>query len=781
MQQQEILSIAERLIAAYHSQDFEYLLAQMTEGEPPSVKILVKMELNRVMAPCTKPVDLRGRVKGECREYKLDGLRHWLDDVAFNAYHKNVRKFGGYTEGVWEALSNTHNNFRVMQKRGKPIGTEVQTKSSALEVEPINLGYDLKRKENRLRLSSQIELNLAKGQLVHGVTVDLSPSGAKFKVPSAFDYKLGEIVEVRFVELAQSSEVEAIHSAFSYRIVGIDESYENDAVKFLRTIMLDETQAIEAIIAECLNNDSKKARHDNQDKIIRARSRGYEHTYLKHTCNLPVFFSGDELKLVLMTENNQPIWQYWHDERNQQALTSLFNKQRMKQLTTPGMRGSSNVLYSFTHDHQGKLLFFSMMMPEATREQRQLFWHVGAKKESWRAFRLSVFELDDEEKSELSTHSTELGLEPNTLTHCGILQEISDSSSRNDYLLTDKPRLASSELNPFRHTRNPESNPACLYFDAKSRRKEPRYQFQSPLQLKTADGQRHAGVTLDISKHGASIALTSPCGLKAGDLCHVDFSELKLYDKKLPLDEVPYTVIRISPGGKRMQLAIIEERQTMKTIAFFGSLIDHNQNKLVAKQELLPSNALLEGLHDILLDKMVSSPLFFEKRGPNLRPRVIGVNYPLPPYLGLLAKLGEEKNFSLEPIYKGRTNTLIAQPMRRIEGAEPQYHEIYLSAVKFGTRIQSIESKLVSEFETLKDRIRFVKQAMSIGEFYALRICAAPVFDPMTALVRTDLAELANISLHKAKSLEKEIGTIVGYGELSDITEEVLIRLELTR
>ncbi len=97
MQKPEILSLAERLIPAYHSEDFDYLLGQMTEGDPPSVKILVKMELNRVMAPCTKPIDLRGRVKGECREYELDGLKHWLDDVAFNAYHKNTRKFGGYT------------------------------------------------------------------------------------------------------------------------------------------------------------------------------------------------------------------------------------------------------------------------------------------------------------------------------------------------------------------------------------------------------------------------------------------------------------------------------------------------------------------------------------------------------------------------------------------------------------------------------------------------------------------------------------------------------------
>ncbi|WP_337235194.1 hypothetical protein, partial [Salmonella enterica] len=73
MQQSEILSLAERLIPVYGTNDFDFVLGQLTEEEPPSAKILVKMELNRLMAPCKKSIDLRGRVQGECREYILDG------------------------------------------------------------------------------------------------------------------------------------------------------------------------------------------------------------------------------------------------------------------------------------------------------------------------------------------------------------------------------------------------------------------------------------------------------------------------------------------------------------------------------------------------------------------------------------------------------------------------------------------------------------------------------------------------------------------------------------
>ncbi|WP_165310373.1 PilZ domain-containing protein [Vibrio ziniensis] len=781
MQQSEILSLAERLIPAYKSADFEQLLNKFTGGQPPSVKLLVKMELNRVMTPCTKSIDLRGRVQGECREYDLDGRKHWLDDVAFNSYHKNIKKFGAYTEGVWESLINTRNNFRVMKQQGTLNQSKNATIEGSFEVEPIKLGYDLKRLENRLRLNTQVKIHLPSNeQVVHGLSVDLSASGAKFKVPSAFNYKLGDTIWVQFTELSKSTQVEGLNKPIEYRVLGVDESYDNDAVKYLRTLKLSESEIIEKVIAISLKNNSQKARHDNQDKIIRARTRGYEHIYLKHTCNLPVFFSGNELKLALLTENNHSLWQYWHDERNQQSLSSLFNQSRMEMLTKPGVSGSNNVLYAFKHEHQDKTFFFSMMMPEATSEQRKLFWHIGARKESWKAFRLSVFELSEQEREELAAHSTELANQSNKLTHCGILQEISDFSSSKDYLLVDKPQLPSSALNSFRHPRKVLGAPTGIYFDARSRRKEPRYRLKTPLNVIQNGQVLGDGATVDLSKRGLNVLMNSPVQLKAGDMINIDYLELKLYDKNLPLNNVPYQVIRIGPEGQRLHLMIDETAQTMKMIAFFNSIIENNQDKLKPKEEILPSPQLLEGLHNILLYKIVSAPIFVEKSGPSLKPKVIGVNYPLPSHLVLFAKLGQEGQLSLEPIFKGHTNTLLATPMKRIDGAEAQYNEVYIAAIKFGTRIQSVETKLLSDFATTRERIKFIQKAQLMGEIFVLRLCGAPVFDPFTVLLKRDLDELTQISAHQAKTLEKEIGSISGYGEIIDVTEEVLIRLELT-
>ncbi|MCV5334696.1 hypothetical protein OFD71_41095, partial [Escherichia coli] len=81
---------------------------------------------------------------------------------------------------------------------------------------------------------------------------------------------------------------------------------------------------------------------------------------------------------------------------------------RIASLIKPGVKGTTNVLYSFTHEHENRTYFYSMLRPEATREQRQLFWHLGGKRESWRAFRISIFELSEQEQEDLAAFSPEL-------------------------------------------------------------------------------------------------------------------------------------------------------------------------------------------------------------------------------------------------------------------------------------------------------------------------------------------------------------------------------------
>ncbi|AUI87444.1 pilus assembly protein PilZ [Vibrio azureus] len=777
MQQSDILLLAQKLIPVYGEEDFDYVLEHLTEGKSPSAKILVKMELNRVMAPCKKSIDLRGRVQGECRQYQLDGISHWLDDIAFNAYHKNVRKYGTYTEGVWEALANTPNNFRIMRKSTKTdTGHSLSTKHNPYLAESIHLGYHLQRQEKRLKVQSQVEILCSKGQLIQGVSIDLSCSGAKFKVPKALDYKLGEIIQVTFSELANHSQVIGLDRPINYRILGIDDCYENNAIRYLRAIRLTETNIIGRIIEKALNTASKRSRHANQDKIIRARARGYEHIASKYEFGLPLFFEGSELKFVMLTSNNQSLWQYWHDERNQQMLSTLFNPTRMTSLITSGAQQVSNTLYSFTHEHNNKIYFYSMLQPEATQAQRQLFWNLGAKRKSWKVFRLSMFELSNHERDSLSEFSSVLT--KSNPTHVGFLQEISNYDSGQDYRLAERPPIPSSSLNIFRHPKSKFSSPKSFYFDAEPRRREPRYQFKTPLVV--SQGESHGiGFTVDISERGLSICLDSPIDWNIGKKVSVLFRELQLYDKKLPLSDVKYDIIRLSSDGKQAQLAIEDSSKNAPITAFFSRMLEYNQDKLLQKSEALPSQALLDTLRSIVFSRSLSTPIFINKVNSKIRTSVIGVHYPLAKHVALFSKMGHHPFFALEALFKNHLEKQQPKSLEQTKSIDPQCLDIYLCVTKIGDKITSIESKEPREFTSLGDRIDFIKHARHIGEFYAIRLSIMPISDPFTSLLHHELNELTQLGIHLASKLEKELAHLTGYSEIQDITEEVVLRLAL--
>ena len=98
---------------------------------------------------------------------------------------------------------------------------------------------------------------LPKNKLVHAVIVDLSPSGAKFKVPSAMKYQPSDIIAVKFTEFNNILEIDGLNNSISYRVVAIDDSYENDAIKYLRVVNLDSTEVIKEVIEHITEVEGK--------------------------------------------------------------------------------------------------------------------------------------------------------------------------------------------------------------------------------------------------------------------------------------------------------------------------------------------------------------------------------------------------------------------------------------------------------------------------------------------------------------------------------------------
>ncbi|MGF1764131.1 PilZ domain-containing protein [Aliivibrio kagoshimensis] len=778
MPQEDYQFIIEQLIPAFGSDDFELTLSHMTDGEHPSVRLLVKMELKRLMAPCKRRIDLRGRVQGDCREYVMDGFSHWLDDVAFNTYHKSINKYGSYTVGVWEDLVNTRNNFRVMHAQNKFAPTKAPKEDKSFDVNFIRFGHYLTRKENRLQISTQVEITLPKKQEIHGISSDLSPSGAKIKVPTAFDYGLGQIVEISFPALSKETGLAALNHKLEYRIIGIDDCNQSDSFKWLRIKLESDPEIIHQAIDIKLKGTRRKARHDNQDKILATRTKAYEYSYLKNSTHLPLFFAGNEMKYAMLSDNNQELWHYWHDEKNQPVLKQLLNEERMSNLTKPGLQFSRTFIYCFYHEFKKRKLFYSMATPEASYEERQLFWHFGAKRDNWKVLKLSVYELNSSDIEHLQSVAPEMDDDEKHLTHMGIIQEISLPETQEDFLAGTSFGSATKELEKYRHPFSDKCKAKALILNLKSHRCEPRFFYDTPIMISHPDFGTIEANSIDFSARGLNIQTQKPVPLHYNQEVKISFPQFQKQHKSVALTSIPYTIKRLSPDSMNVQLINSISDRESKTEAFLQRLIKHNLNKLTHDYENYPSVEFVESLNKMILSKLDSVPFFIEKNGYRILPRAIAGNFPLMPIYKLFKKRCSDNIFTAEHIFNSKNKHLISDSLKKCAPSKPCLTEMYVAVSIMDDQVTAIKAKLLSDFDSIEERVQFIQIAKDVGEFFALRISISTIQSAATALIEKEINELAQGSMHHAVSVENEFTSLVGSGEIYDITDEVLIRLE---
>ncbi|CEO40216.1 PilZ domain-containing protein [Photobacterium kishitanii] len=774
-------ALIEQLLPIYNKPDFETTFKLLTEHETGPVRLQIKMEINRLMAPCNKTIDLRGRVKGQCRQYTFNGHSHWLDDVAINIYHHRNAVFGGqYCYGLYEELINTHNNFRIIHQQQKTPSVDTattDTQSSLFQARLIRFGYYLSREESRLSIATPMALTLANNQQVLATTVDISLSGAKCKVPAAFDYQLGQTIAASFPQLAQQYQDARLNLSHHYRILGIDDIQDNDSIKWLRLLALTENTALQAIIKHDQHQSLSRNNHD--DKIIQLRTQGFEHCYLKHTTTMPLFFAGTHLKYSLLTDHNQHQWQYWHDERNQPVINHLLSTTRITNLGLSQVSQTSTLIYSFFHEHQGQRYFYSAALSEMTRQQRLLFWQVGAKRKSWRVMQLTLSPLTSTDVQTLAKLTPEMMPCCQDLSHIGTLQDLTHSQVQSDYLCGAPSTLVAQELNQFRHPRNPISQAEAIHFDPKPLRSESRFRYKTTIALHQGD-DNISGHSIDFSSRGLNINLDQPLRCKQGDTVIIEFTKLARSTKNDILKNMPYQIVRTSPNGKNIQLTTIENEEGLLGGQFLRSLIASNLEKLPLCKEPQPSPAMLLAMHQMLLTRLHSLPYFAEKIDHKIKVKAVGSNLPLSPLANMLQQLNNNNRFNLDVIFKQRVKELLADPMRPRDKQQPPFiHELYLAIEFNGNKIHKVETKLREDFDDVASLRAYIHQARQQGDLFALRITALPLLNPLTALIGEKLSQLARLTLHRARALEIEFTSLMGCGEISDITDEVLIRLEI--
>ncbi len=779
MQQPEYQNYIEQLIPVFGAPDFELTFEQVMANTHISIHASVRAELKRLMTPCKKGVDLREIVQEKCHQYLMNGYTHWLNTAAITAYNETIEQYGCYTIGVWEKLIHLQDNLRVLTKeRATDIVNDPD--DELFNPKTIYFGDSLNQDKNLSRMSTRVTVLLSDGNMIHNTCCEISSSGTQIKVPAKFAYTLDQIINVHFSDFAEKTKNKIFDAHYPHKILGIlglksIEKSNNYLWLRLKTVSNHE---ITPVINQQLNNHKNRIQSNKEDQIARIRIQGYEHCYLKHTNSIPLFFSKDTLKYAILTDHNESLWKYWHNEKNQLVINQLLRSDRIQCLTKSGLKTNTAHFYSFKHEHEDREFFYSMTSTEGNLQERRLFWHIGAKRKSWKVVRLSMFELEKEDKEHLLNVAPEMEYTLEHLTHIGVLTEISLPKAQKDYLSTNRPHLTSDGLNNYRQATTPISQAHALYFDSAPRRTEPRFSHQTSITLYHPKLGSVIGNTLDISASGLSIQLNEPMRLNTKSDVKITFNYLQSLDAKSPLSDVSYHVLKVSPNNRCIHLRIDDSLKTSASKAFLERLIQYNIKKLAINDEQVPSMGMLSIMHRLLLNKLTTKPFFIEKYQGKFKARYVGANTPICTQDSIWRYLGDQEHLNLNPIFKKRMHLLL-EPLENNDGQRSNHHECYLAIIIKDGGISTIYSRMLQEFNSHQERLSFIKKAKKLGAFLAVRISITTVDNPLSSRAEVELSRLSQQVTKQTEALQGELSNIIGCGELIDITNEVLTRFQL--
>lgn len=770
-------ALFDQLLPLYGQDTFDAVLAELTPNANASERLIIKMEVRRLMAPCSKPVDLRGKVVGECRRYFLHGVNHWMDDVAINLYHRRVEVYQGkITMGLWEELHNTPNSYRVLQRLG---GVRALESLDTVDAVPLRFGHYLSRSESRIQLSTRIQAYLPDGTEVNGTTIDISNSGMQVKLPASFRYEVGSTLVVYFPQLGDECQLPELLTGLDYRVLGAELNLNGDSFQRLRLRLMSSTDAVKRAIEIKSLTDDLASRTENEDKFLTTRSRAYEQVFLEQTPSLPLFFCGNRLRYSLLTDQNRALWDYWHDERNQPVIDKLFSEKRLQYLALEGLTNSETLIYCFSHQQGEKIFFFSACPTELNAELRRLFWHVGSSRPSWRVLRVTMAKISEEDARRLQEASPAHIQQIDEMTHIATIQDLTLSHTSADFRIPVKPKLSTKQLNPFAHPRDPilpvEAMPSVLA----PQRKEPRYQHRTNVTLLHHMSGELQGQTIDFSTRGLNLVLDKPFTGSKDQEVSVTFTDLRRVDPAAPLGNMPYKVVQISEDRTNIKLALLDDRYSKHRRHYLQRLIEHNQHKLMLDSEHLPDAPLLHAMHQMLLTRLSATPYFLTRRGETLQVSAIGANFPGNELSRLLQKSASSGMMSLGAVL-GEHLSKYATPVTRQRNRQPQVcHEFYIAATFNNGTVIDITSRPLESFNSPEQRKMFISRARKHGKFFAVRNWLQPLDNGGQWLPPETLEPLLTLSTQRARQLEMEFTDLCAYGEMSDITDEVLRRLEI--
>ncbi|WP_448553173.1 PilZ domain-containing protein [Thalassotalea montiporae] len=802
--------IIERFRGQVKQSDFEAIFLDATKNIAKTERFLLKMEIKRLAQPCTRLIDLRGHVDGECKAFEDEERTHYLDDLAIRVYKDNVSAYGGYTFGVYEAVNNTENNFRVIYQREKSGSLPAAAPSGAPKVQEklyypakfVPFGDFYNRQEERMNFAIAVGVTLANGELIEATSSDLSISGVKLRFAAMQKISVGDVIKLEFTGLTQEFQFGS-QSNFEYQVENI--SVENQVQLIGASRILDkEKDGFKQFLKGFIQGNKRRYKINLDNTIAALKSRSLEQFALPKINELPVFVAAKEGKFVpryaLTCNNNQAVYQYWQNEAKQSTLYNLIDSDRVERMLRAEKTGHSLLVYSFVHQSQGRSYFYTADEKQLAQDEpfAKHFLGFAASKSTFAVTMLSIVAVDKAKANAPLTLANTLTKKDayldmpiseevqsilSGLSYIVVATDVTTKQIRSDYQQFSYDDIVTSKLKAFGHKRLVNA-PAMdeIGVNYRNQRQEPRFVYKTPVEVE-AEGVMWTGTSQDFSVSGLKVHLDKSAVLSKGEIVKIAFPNLQKITSTFELKSLPYEVMRINKKKNVLNLRVHVERHQHIGRAFFKVLIEKNKAKLTKEEYADMTPGLAKALRTIYA-KSTSVPSFFvQSSGSRYKVETLAGGNNEKPFLMSMKGLSDRpKHLNLYPLlHHPEAANLVNLTLKKLQQADaPAEETLFISIKRNADAIdQAVTTKLASELSSTKLKKMFIDKAQKSGEFYCVQIKLSRTAEPDMEHLNPELSYIGSYAIHRGKQLEQEIWSVAGVMQCFDITQEVINRHKL--
>ncbi|NVK54609.1 MAG: PilZ domain-containing protein [Alteromonadaceae bacterium] len=802
-------SLIEQLKPMVKEPEFNQVLQQIAASVPKEKRFLLKMEMKRLARPCMRVIDLRDQVDGECRLYEYGGIKHYLDDVAIEVFEQQVRIFGHYCFGVYETVMATENNFKVIREKAEaqrngdappPPPEKLSGNVKVFDVPNITLLEYAQRTEERMNFAVALEVVTDTNNSVRATSVDISSHGMKVKVPKDYKFTLGQVLGVYFRGLESEYALDKTAS-IKYQLVSI--SRKGD-FQFLQMKRLESApnDPFDQFIDKFIHGNKRRYKV-NMDNTVDAIINKSCEQYFSPSCpTLPVFLEVSEGKVIprfaMANDLNRHILSYWNDEEDELRLGYLISGKRLERLLKSNYRSPEMYIYSFNHIQNGRVYFYSAAHDELNRDPglKQLFLGFGARKVSWRVFKVGLCNMSPEQAyaplslpDEVGTKVKRQNAKPAPrlmakLKNLAHIAQITDITSEHEQMLFSQLKIDRSRLKAlkiFGHARN--KVPAAIKsfrYKFQEQRMEARYLLRTTVQVYARD-QDISAISEDISVNGMRIEID---GEYDGDMnmrVDVGLPKLQKLSAKFDLTRLQYRVVHISGDRNVLHLRTVNGEEGLPARRFFAELIKNNKSSL----KTYPDEEEIPGIGHALrcINAKNPSTLAFvlSKNGSRFQPQV-GVlsEHSNPRLKALFSYYADRQKMNLEPLFRDRNleTPFIQQSIKRVKSElQPVTTELLIAFnPQAQDAIETIDARYTHRFTSDSARRQFIEDAMHNGLFIAINVTISTTGKPDVEMLQSEINYISVYAIHRAKELEARLWSINACVHAVDITDQVLMR-----